>query len=571
MASKTKTSSPERKAASKKAQQQQDASPTFGKTAFLVLAVALGVYVYKTNLLSSLFPQTLVVEVDDEPAPAEAVEIVADVEKRDAVVGAFKHAWAHYEKYAMGSDEYHPVTKKGSNFSEHGGIGYTVIDAIDTMQIMGLKKEYQSARNWLATKQTFDRDNNYNTFETTIRVLGGLLSAYHLSGKDALYLQKAQDLADRMMPVFETPSGLPYSMANLGKRQAVDDPNVPYLVSTAEATTLQLEFKYLSQLTGNKKYWEKAEKVMDVVKKAHRPKGLAPIYMDARTGEFSPSAEIRLGSRGDSFYEYLLKQYLLTKRTEPKYLEFYKETMTAIHDNLVQRGLSKNHAYIAELQPERNADGTVDWKLNHKQDHLVCFLAGSLMLGATTTGATVPRTSIPPKTSELTATGLRDWQLGEELLKTCLHTHETATGLSPEIAYFFHDKRKWRHPKRDWYIYGNDFPGTPSYDARYILRPETIESLFIAYRLTGDNKYREAGWKIFQSIEKYCKVEDGGYSSILNTDHVNTIKMDKMETFFLSETLKYLYLLFTDSSVIPLSKYVFNTEAHPIPVFTPTK
>ncbi|KAF9042257.1 glycoside hydrolase family 47 protein [Panaeolus papilionaceus] len=526
----------------------------------------------KTNLLSVLFPETSLVEVDDEPGPAEAVDIVVDVEKRDAIVGAFKrYSWLLPEKYAMGSDEYHPITKKGSNFSTLGGIGYTVIDAIDTMQIMGLEKEYKTARNWIATKQSFDRDNNYNTFETTIRVLGGLLSAYHLSGGDSLFLKKAQDLADRMMPVFETPSGLPYSMANLGLRKAVDDPHVPYLVSTAEATTLQLEFKYLSKLTGNKKYWEKADKVMDVVRKAERPKGLAPIHMDARTGTFSPNAEIRLGSRGDSFYEYLLKQYLLTKRTEPKFREFYEETMTAIHENLVQRGLSKNHVYIAELHPERKADGTMDWKLNHKQDHLVCFLAGSLMLGATTTGATVNRPSIPPKASELTATGLRDWQLGEELLQTCLHTYETATGLSPEIAHFFHDKKKWRHPKRDWYVSGNDFPGNPSYDARYILRPETVESLFIAYRLTGDNKYRDAGWKIFQSIEEYCKIEDGGYASILNTDHVRTIKMDKMETFFLSETLKYLYLLFTDSSVIPLNKYVFNTEAHPLPVFTPPK
>lgn len=67
----------------------------------------------------------------------------------------------------------------------------------------------------------------------------------------------------------------------------------------------------------------------------------------------------------------------------------------------------------------------------------------------------------------------------------------------------------------------------------FLCRPETVESLFIAYRLTGDNKYREAGWKIFQSIEEYCKIEDGGYASILNTDHVRTIKMDKMETFFL--------------------------------------
>lgn len=114
-------------------------------------------------------------------------------------------------------------------------------------------------------------------------------------------------------------------------------------------------------------------------------------------------------------------------------------------------------------------------------------------------------------------------------------------------------------------------PGAlPVYDARYILRPETLESIFLAYRLTGDTRYRRIGWKIFQSIEKYCRLDEGGYSSILNVDDVNTKKDDKMETFWLvqtfsrtfflntlipclkAETLKYLYLLFEDENVIPL-------------------
>jgi len=97
-----------------------------------------------------------------------------------------------------------------------------------------------------------------------------------------------------------------------------------------------------------------------------------------------------------------------------------------------------------------------------------------------------------------------------------------------------------------------------------------IESLFIAYRLTGDNRYREYGWKIFQSTEKYCRLESGGYASILNVDDIHSEKIDKMETFFMSETLKYLYLLFSDASILPLDKFVFNTEAHPLPIFTPT-
>jgi len=133
--------------------------------------------------------------------------------------------------------------------------------------------------------------------------------------------------------------------------------------------------------------------------------------------------------------------------------------------------------------------------------------------------------------------------------------------------------------------------------------PETVESLFIAYRLTGDERYREYGWDIFQAIEKHCRIETGGYATILNVDQVPTQKEDKMETFFLvscstmkricrltefqSETLKYLYLLFSDDNLIPLDRefvaaplhyvlaqthigYVLNTEAHPLPIFAPT-
>ncbi|KAF8168509.1 glycoside hydrolase [Crassisporium funariophilum] len=554
---------------------QDSAPPTFGKTAFVMLAMALLVYMYQTDTLklwgTKISKPTTRRGDGVEPTMGRKIDIFADVPRRDAVVKSFKHAWAAYERDAMGCDEYHPLSKKGSNLTDEGGIGYGIIDSIDTMQIMGLVDEYQRARDWVANKLTFEREGNFNTFETTIRVLGGLLSAYHLSDEDPIFLEKATELADRMLPVFDTPSGLPLSMVNLARRKGVDDPNTPGLVSTAEASTLQLEFRYLSFLTDNENYWDKAEGVMRVIKSAKLPSGLAPIFLSAENGQFLVS-EIRLGSRGDSFYEYLLKQFLQTNQSEDVYRQMYAETMQAIHENLVHKGIKKGLTYTSELLPDRQADGQLAWRLSPKQDHLVCFLAGSLMLGATTTEAKHGSVSIPPSPSELTSAGQRDWEFGVQLMDTCMDTYKTATGLSPEIVHFYtqDDKGEQDRTGRDWYIKGNGYPGQPSYDARYILRPETVESLFIAYRLTGDEKYREHGWNIFQAIEKYCRVESGGYASILNVDDVRSIKMDKMETFFMSETLKYLYLLFSDANVLPLDKYVFNTEAHPFPIFTPT-
>jgi len=499
------------------------------------------------------------------------VSFSVDSQKRDAVVAAFKHAWLAYERDAMGDDEYRPIEQKGTNLSESGGVGYTVVDSVDTMLLMGLTDEAARAKDWIANKLTFEREGNFNTFETTIRILGGLLSAYHLSGQDPVYLEKAVDLANRLLPVFDTPSGLPLSSVNLAQRKGIPDSDSNGWVSTAEVATLQLEFKYLSSVTEDDTYWRVVEKVMEVIKRNNATPHLVSIYMNPETGQFVPS-DIRLGSRGDSYYEYLLKQWLQTSKSETVYRQMYQESMDAVNAHLVQQTPTSGFMYTAELRPERTATGA-SWRLVPKQDHLVCFLGGSLMLGATTSGSLVEQVSVPPRYGELSPEGRRDWRVGVELIRTCMETHNTATGLSPEIVHFrtANDGLDSNGMvPRDWYIKGARLGASPPLDARYILRPETVESLFIAYRLTGDEKYRDYGWNIFQAIEKHCKIETGGYASVLNVDELPVQHEDKMETFMMSETLKYLFLLFSDKDIVPLSEYVFNTEAHPLPIFKPS-
>ncbi|KAH0837866.1 glycoside hydrolase family 47 protein [Lanmaoa asiatica] len=471
-----------------------------------------------------------------------APTLTADVPRRDAVVEAFKHAWSAYERDAMGDDEYHPLSHRGSNLTKAGGIGQ-----------------------WVQNHLSFDRDANFSTFETTIRILGGLLAAYHLSEEDPIFLEKAQDLGNRILPVFETPSGLPLSLVNLHRREGVPDPDNIGLVSTAEAATLQLEFRYLSYLTDEDTYWEKAEEVMTVLKAARLPHGLVPIFIDPKSGRYR-TASIRLGSRGDSYYEYLLHYF--QNQTEGVYRELYDHAMTGIHDHLVQKSISGKLVYTAEFDP-RGPQSKLTWELVPKQDHLVCFLGGSLMLGATTAGALVDRVSVPPLPHELSEQAKRDWLTGVELVKTCMATHDTHTGLAAEIVHFRTPRDNvidWSG-RTDWYIKGSKPGQIPSLDARYILRPETVESLFLAFRLTGDASYRDQGWAIFQAIEKHCRVPSGGFASVKNVDQVPVEQEDKMETFLMSETLKYLYLLFSDASVLPLNEYVFNTE---VPLLMPT-
>ncbi|KAF8609494.1 glycoside hydrolase [Ceratobasidium sp. AG-I] len=508
-------------------------------------------------------------------------QLGADVEKRDAIVAAFRHAYSAYERDAFGADEYHPLTHKGSNLTAAGGIGYTIADSLDTIILMqqqgyDFDAEYDRARTWIQDTLSFDRDANFNTFETTIRVLGGLLSAHYLTS-DNLFLERARELADRILPVFETPTGLPTSMVNLCESKknnicvskGVLDQDNNNLVSTAEAATLQLEFKYLSYLTDDDGYWRPAEKVMSVIKQAIF-QAVVPIFMSPDSGQFIVS-DIRLGSRGDSYYEYLLKQYLQTDRTEQVYRAMYDDAMEAIRTNLLMTTPTSKLVHTGELHPSHTSGrGQPEWRLVPKQDHLVCFLGGSLLLGVTDGG----RMKVPPDTSKFNERERADWTMGVKLIEGCMATHETTTGLAPEIAHF-----RTRHDPPmvssqaplDWYIKGtSNSENDMSYDARYILRPETVESLFLAHRLTGDAKYRRWGWNIFQAIEKHCKVPSGGYASVMNVDKLPVRWDDKQETFLLSETLKYLFLLFSDKSVLPLDEVVFNTEAHPFPVFSPT-
>ncbi|PWN53950.1 hypothetical protein IE53DRAFT_383526 [Violaceomyces palustris] len=534
------------------------------------------------------------------PPPKRSLPAVrnrsADIAKRDAIKAAFEHSWSAYRRDAWGLDEYHPLSKGGSNLLEKG-IGYTIIDSLDTLILMGLTEEYKAARDWVKHELDWNVGGKLNVFETTIRMLGGLLSASSLikdppnraipaSVEDSeLFLSKAIELADRLVPAFDTPTGIPLREIDLETGQAYPDVDNNNASSLAEATTIQLEFKYLAHLTQDKTYWRLAEKPMQAVKSAGEKiqvDGIMPIFISPYHGGFFMS-DIRLGSRGDSYYEYLIKQWLQTNRTEQVYKDMYDAAMRGIKKNLVRQSTKSKPPllYTAEIVPQRSFDGKPAWRLLPKQDHLVCFIGGSFMLGSTTSERTPAGVRLAsPLESEEEAGEIRveDWRVGHELIRTCVDTYTgTKTGLAPEIAFFRTPQEGKVAEQEDWFIkkslptrFGDEEP-VPLIDARNILRPETVESLFIAFQLSGgDEMYREWGWRIFEAFEKHCKVAEGGYASIDNVESDDPRKLDRMETFWLSETLKYLYLLFSDQELVPLSEWVFNTEAHPLPVFEPT-
>lgn len=492
------------------------------------------------------------------------------VARQQKVKDAFIHAWSGYKTHAMGYDELMPLSHRGVDGL--GGLGATVIDALDTAMIMGADEVVYEAGLWIEKHlpQRIEGKGQVNLFETTIRVLGGLLSAYHLSGGDqgripqqkgpnpSIYLENARNLADRLLTAFTaSPSDIPYSDVVLREKSAHPAPDG--LSSTAEVATVQLEFNYLSYLTGDPKYSVEAMKVLQHIKTLPKVEGLVPIYINPESGHFSGD-NIRLGSRGDSYYEYLIKVWLQQRGSNFSYLyNMYVEAIKGVKHLLVRKSVPNGLLFVGELPYGQEG------RFSPKMDHLVCFLPGTLALGATK-GLTKERAM---RENLLTFEDMENLKLAEDLAKTCVEIYSvTSTGLAPEIAYF-NIKENSEGPdggnKSSKYL--NDIIIKPA-DRHNLLRPETVESLFYLYRITGDSKYREWGWQIFEAFEKYTKIDSGGYTSLDDVTVIPPPRRDKMETFFLGETLKYIYLLFGNSTTIPLDEYVFNTEAHPIPIIS---
>ncbi|XP_005106053.1 endoplasmic reticulum mannosyl-oligosaccharide 1,2-alpha-mannosidase [Aplysia californica] len=447
-------------------------------------------------------------------------------DKQLQIIAAFRHAWQAYKKYAWGHDELHPISKTSS---EWFGTGLTLVDSLDTLVIMGLKEEYEEAKEWVAERLTFNVDRYVNLFEISIRNLGSLLATYHLTG-DEIMKEKAIDLGTRLLPAFNHNSKIPFSDVNLAHGVA-KAPRWGPDSSTSEVTTIQLEFRDLSKVSGDKRFERAVHEVSMHVHDLPKTEGLVPIFISANSGDFRASGTITLGARGDSYYEYLLKQWVQSGKRLTVFKDDFEESVRGMKNKLLRRSEPNKLLFIGELLNGRN--------FSPKMDHLVCFMPGTLAL------------------AHHNGLSREYFELAEELVRTCWEMYnKMPTRLSPEIVYF----NLAQGAAEDLIV--------KPLDAHNLLRPETLESLFYMYRFTGDKKYRDWGWQIFLAFEKHTKVPDAGYSSIHNVkDAGNPRFRDKMESFFLSETLKYLYLLFSDDpNLISLDKFVFNSEGHPLPI-----
>ncbi|XP_078734248.1 mannosyl-oligosaccharide 1,2-alpha-mannosidase IB-like [Lampetra fluviatilis] len=379
-------------------------------------------------------------------------------EKRDKIREMMKFAWDNYKTYAWGANELQPLSKIPHATSIFGSarMGATIVDALDTLYIMGLHEEFMDGARWVSKHLDFNVNTEVSVFEVNIRFVGGLISAYYLSGLE-FFRTKAVELGERLLPAFNTPTGIPWAMVNLktgvGRNWGWASGGCSIL---SEFGTLHLEFEHLSQLSGNPIFREKVVKIRNVLDKMAKPNGLYPNYLHPNSGNWGQH-HVSVGGLGDSFYEYLIKAWLMSDRTDTQARRLYDDAMQCAR---------------------------------------------------------------------------------------------TALKLGPETFRFEG---------------GADAVATRQSEKYYILRPEVVETYFYLWRFTRDPKYRAWGWEAVQALEKYCRVE-GGFSGIRDVYSSSPAHDDVQQSFFLAETLKYLYLLFSDDSLLPLERWVFNTEAHPLPV-----
>ncbi|CAH1123922.1 unnamed protein product [Ceutorhynchus assimilis] len=397
---------------------------------------------------------------------------------RDEVKEMFYHSYDSYLKYAYPYDELRPISCDG--IDTYGSYSLTLIDALDTLAIMGNYTEFQRVVDILSTKTDFDANINVSVFETNIRIIGGLLSAHLLSSKVGIKLEPgfpcngpllrlAEDVAKRLIVAFDTKTGMPYGTVNL--RHGV-------------------------------------------------PKGLFGNHIDTDTGRWT-AQDAGIGSGVDSYFEYLVKGSILLQR--PELMEMFYEARKAI-----DKHLKKDDWYMWVSMTKGQVTLPVFQSLES-------YWPGVLSLIGETSSA----------------------------MRTLHNYHQVwqQYGFTPEFYYITQNEAG---------------AGKESYP----LRPELIESIMYLYRSTRDPFLLEAGEDILRSI-KHSARTPCGYATIKDVrDHR---KEDRMESFFLSETTKYLYLLFdTDNfihnqgqhgtlintpngeCVIDAGGYIFNTEAHPI-------
>ena len=387
-------------------------------------------------------------------AGAEAVSAQQQQPKIDKtrianqVKAEFKHAWDGYKQYCWGHDDLKPLSRTCRDW--YGTPIYmTPVDSLDSLYLLGFKKEGDEARDYIKKNLSFDKDISVQVFEITIRELGGLLSAYQMTG-DKKLLELADDLGRRLLPAFDSPTGMPYRFVHLQTGKTRDPVSNP-----AETGTLLIEFGTLSKLTGKPVYWDKAKKALVETYKRRSPIGLVGENINVETGKWT-NTDSHVSGGIDSYYEYLLKCAVLFGDKECR--DMYDTSIKAVNDHLADESagdLNYGHADMNVGKITATTTGALE-----------AFFPAVLALGGDLNRARAEYESL-----------FKMWQ---------------ANHIEPE---------EWNYKAKKVVS-----PGYP-------LRPEIIESTYYLYHYTKDPKYLVMGKEMFDDFVHYCR-NDVGYAGL---------------------------------------------------------
>ncbi|HJR10777.1 MAG TPA: glycoside hydrolase family 47 protein [Rhodanobacteraceae bacterium] len=376
------------------------------------------------------------------PSPVDSAAMAARVKAE------FLHAWNGYRKYAWGHDELKPLSKKP--FDWYGqSLLMTPVDALDTLVLMGLNKEADEDRALIDSKLDFDKDIDVKVFEINIRLLGGLLSGYQLT-HDPVLLKKAEDLGTRLLPAFDSPTGLPYRFVNLRTGKVHGTVSNP-----AETGTLILEFGTLGKLTDKPSFYAKAKRALVATFERRSKIGLVGAGINVETGAWTDT-DSSISGGIDSYYEYLWKCWRLFG--DKDCLRMWKASISAANRYLADDfhgELWYGHADMNSGRRTATEYGALD-----------AFFPGLLALSGGVKRA-----------ARLQNSSFRMWNL---------------YGIEPEVLNY-----------RAMKI---------AYDG-YALRPEIVESTFYLHHYTHDPKYLGMGRTMFDDFVKYCR-SDAGYAAL---------------------------------------------------------
>jgi ER degradation enhancer, mannosidase alpha-like 2 len=408
------------------------------------LTLALALLPFST----ACFARNLAAPVEppaQQAAPSAPAHPLTEAEQKayaQRVRQATLEAWNTYKQYAWGHDELHPLSKTSFDWYGKGhSLLMTPVDALDTLVIMGLNPQADEARKLIDTQLNFDQDIYVKEFEITIRMIGGLLSSYQLTG-DKRLLDLADDLGRRMLPMFNSPTGMPWEYVNLHTGAVRGNKSNP-----AEIGTLLIEYGMLARLTGKQEYYDKAKRAMTELYKRRSPIGLFGSEINIETGEWTDN-EATIQGGTDSFYEYMLKAAILFHDQDCEHM--WQESIVAINKYLADQ--TSTGLWYGE------ADRNTGARTGTTYGALDAFFPAVLVLDHDMDRA-----------AKLQDSGFRMWNFA---------------GIEPERF---------------------DYAKMQIVSPEYPLRPEIIESTYYLWHTTHDPKYQAMGVTYYDSLMKWCR------------------------------------------------------------------